>query len=427
MLRRLTIGVGVATVLGTSAWRGLVSEYFGRIDPVAWDAEHPAPPAPPVSLGRHRVEMSHTDRVVPSQGLPPEARVQTANNNLDVVRHRGRVYLAFRSAPSHFAGTETSIEVVSSADEKTWRFEGHFAPGYDLREPRFLSLGERLFLYVSRLGKNPFDFEPKGISVSELSDGRFGELEPVYQPGYIAWRARAIDGRGVVVAYGGGHNVYSFGTDPIEVELLSTTDGRTFTPLDPKRRAVLSGGASETDFTLLADGSLFAVARNEAGDVSGWGSKLCTAPADAIANWTCRSDPKKYDSPLVFSHDGEVYVVARRNRTTDGLYDVATGPRPYRTLRNQLAYITSAKRCALFRWHRTTNELGFVLDLPSRGDTCFPSVIDGSTPDEKVIYNYSSDVEGPDLPWAAGQRANTYVYRHVLRFHPHSPSAEASE
>lgn len=416
MLRRLTIGVGVATVLGTGAWRGLVSEYFGRIDPVEWDADHPAPPAPVPSLGLHRVEVSSTDRVVPSRGLPAEARVQTANNNLDVVRHEGRVYLAFRSAPSHFAGTETSIEVVSSEDEKHWRFEGHFAPGYDLREPRFLTLGKRLFLYVSRLGENPFDFEPKGVSVSEYGRDRFGDLEPVYQPGYIAWRAREIDGRGVVVMYGGGQNLYSFGTDPIDVELLTTTDGRHFAPLNPARRAVLSGGASETDFTLLEDGSLFAVARNEAGDASGWGSKLCTAPATDVSNWTCRSDPKKYDSPLVFSHDGEVYVVARRNRTDDGRYDVASGPRPYRTLRNQLAYITSAKRCALFRWNRESNELGFVLDLPSRGDTCFPSVIDGGNEHEKVLYNYSSDVEGPDLPWAAGQRAETFVYRHVLRF-----------
>jgi hypothetical protein len=33
-----------------------------------------------------------------------------------------------------------------------------------------------------------------------------------------------------------------------------------------------------------------------------------------------------------------------------------------------------------------------------------------------VIYDYSSDVEGPELPWSAGQRSPTYVYRHELAF-----------
>jgi hypothetical protein len=62
------------------------------------------------------------------------------------------------------------------------------------------------------------------------------------------------------------------------------------------------------------------------------------------------------------------------------------------------------------------DRLAFVLDLPSRGDTCFASALPGVRPDEVVIYDYSSDVHGPDLPWAAGQRRDTYVYRHVLRF-----------
>jgi hypothetical protein len=253
--------------------------------------------------------------------------------------------------------------------------------------------------------------------VSELGRGGFGPLEPVYEPGYIAWRARRDGDRGVVVAYGGGKNLYSFTTSaPMVVELLTTRDGRHFEPLDPVHPHVLTGGATETDFTHLPDGSLFAVARNEKGDDSGWGSKICTAPAQSPSTWSCRSDTRKFDSPLVFNHDGEAYMIARRNRTADGRYDVAGGPRIFRTLRNELAYITTAKRCSLFHYDRESGELGFVLDLPSRGDTCFPSVIEGSDPAELVVYDYSSDIHGPDLPWAAGQRARTFVYRHVLRF-----------
>lgn len=60
-----------------------------------------------------------TVQVVPGQGLPPDLPVQEANNNLDVVAHEGRVYLAFRTAPSHFASPDAAIHVVSSTDEET--------------------------------------------------------------------------------------------------------------------------------------------------------------------------------------------------------------------------------------------------------------------------------------------------------------------
>ena len=79
------------------------------------------------------------------------------------------------------------------------------------------------------------------------------------------------------------------------------------------------------------------------------------------------------------------------------------------------------------RWHTDhtfveETPLGAILravQLPSAGgDTCFASVIEGERPDELVVYNYSSDVEGPDLPWNEGQVAPTYIYRHVLRFAP---------
>jgi hypothetical protein len=60
--------------------------------------------------------------------------VRASNNNLDVVRHTdGSVYLAFRSAPHHFANPETAIYLVRSRDEETWEFQARFAVGSDLR------------------------------------------------------------------------------------------------------------------------------------------------------------------------------------------------------------------------------------------------------------------------------------------------------
>jgi hypothetical protein len=417
MRRKLVIATLALVLLGASTWHWAISEYFGRVDLERWEREHPCPPEPQQELGRHVVKVKSTERMVPSAGLPPEARIRQGNNNLDVIRHTdGRVYLAWRTAPSHFAGKQTAVNVVSSTDEKSWRFETRFETGRDLREPRFLSLGSRLFLYLAKLGDDPFDFEPEGIAVSERRDGRFLPLESVYKPGFIVWRARRIGEQAVLIVYGGGAGLYSYGDNPLSIELITTEDGRNFEPFNAARPVVARGGGSEADFALGHDGSLYGVIRNEAGDATGWGAKLCRAPAHDLSLWTCRPDRKKYDSPLVFEHDGEIYVIGRRNRTADGLYDVGSGPRAKRTLQNELSYIKEGKRCALFRWISGEDRLGFVLDLPSRGDTCFPSLLVGNVPNELVVYDYSSDISGPDLSWAAGQRRPTYIYRHVLEF-----------
>jgi hypothetical protein len=415
MFRRLTALFALSLVVGGLVfWSDIGLLLFGRCDAVAWAASNAPCAPPPVTLGRHSARVVETRRIVPSDGLPPAVDVKRSNNNLDVTRFGGRTYLAFRSADSHFAGDTTAIHVVSSDDERTWRPEARFALGRDLREPRWLPLNGRLFLYLSVLGSSSYAFEPEGVVVSELTSGNFGPLQPAGLPGRVAWRTRVIDGRGFMTAYHGGENLYSLGRKPMAVELYATADGRHWLPADPAHPVVSHGGGSEADFALLPGGSLFGVIRNEAGDEGGWGSKLCHASRAALGAWTCTSDTRKFDSPNVFVHDGEVYFFARRNLANDGRYDLGIGSGLLRMLRNQLSYITQAKRCALWRYDTATGKVGFVLDLPSRGDTCFASVLPGDAPDKVVVYDYSSDVDGPDLPWTAAQRRPTFVYRHVL-------------
>ena len=204
----------------------------------------------------------------------------------------------------------------------------------------------------------------------------------------------------------------------MDVDLLTTTDGRAWSPVGAGPRTVYRGGGSEADFTLGDDGTLYAVIRNELGDETGWGSKVCRAPAGSLARWTCRSDPRKYDSPLMFWHDGEAYLVARRNVTETGNYDLMQrdGDFTARVVRYQLDYRNRPKRCALWRYVQAEDRIAFVTDLPSRGDTCFAQVLDGASPDERVLYNYSSPIDGPDVPWWQGQQGETRIYRHVLRF-----------
>lgn len=385
----------------------------------------PLPDPPPAEPGRHDVEVVDTRRVVPSDGLPEETPILHSNNNLDVIRHDGRVFLAWRTAPDHFAGTETTIHVLSSTDEEVWTHETSFAIGTDLREPRWLSLGESLFLYVAELGADRLAFEPQGVKLSErTSDGSWSALEDVPGlEGAIAWRTRTERGTPYMTAYFGGEHIYLFDGEPLQVDLLTTADGRNWVPVVPSQPTVYEGGGSETDFVIGDDGTLFGVIRNEPGDENGWGSMICRAPAGDLASWDCHVDPRKYDSPLMFWHDGEAYLVGRRHVTETGHYDLMTGRGSHQTqtAANQRAYTTEPKRCSLWRYVQEEDRIAYLLDLPSGGDTCFPAWIRGEADDEIVLYDYSNDIEDEATarrPWNQGQIGRTYIYRHVLRFTP---------
>ncbi len=380
------------------------------------------PPPPPVELGKHNVAVQSTRQVVPGAGFPAEVKTGQSNNNLDIVRFEGRLYFAFRTSKDHFASAETSLYVVSTTDELTWRFEAKFTSEGDLREPRFLALGKELFLYLARLGTDPLKFEPKGTSVAKRrEDGTWADLVDIGKPGFIAWRTKVERGTPYMVAYVGGEHIYDFTGKPLSIELLTTRDGLAWTAPEGQDAVVSRGGGSETDFTITDDGTLYAVIRNEAGDETGFGSKICKAAPGKLGAWSCKNDPRKYDSPLVFRVDDEVYLIGRRNVTESGAYDLQKreGTIPAQELVNQLDYRGKPKRCSLWRYVKGEDRMAYVLDLPSKGDTCFAGITDGATPSERIVYNYSSPVDSPDDPaWGKGQIGPTNIYRHVLRFSP---------
>lgn len=352
--------------------------------------------------------------VVPSPGLPPEVELQEAANNLDVAEHGGEVFLAFRVAPSHFASRDAMLYVVRSDDQETWTFEASYWEQTDLREPRLLSLDGKLLLYFAVLGDNALDFEPEGMMVSErLGPGQWSEPEWLYDEGFIPWRTRVIDGSAYMVGYVGGENIYDFEEATEQVHFLSTTDGYDLQPVVPGQPVVHDGGVSEADFAVLDDGTLVAVGRNELGDEDGWGSKICRAAPGDWGNWTCAADPRKYDSPLVFrTAGGTVYLVGRRNLTETGNYDLFMrdlDPAD-QTLRYEIDYWQHPKRCSLWRVDPEALAVEFVFDLPSRGDTCFPSALDHGD-GRFTIYNYTSPLDGPDLTWIEGQTGETRIVR----------------
>jgi hypothetical protein len=377
---------------------------------------------------------------VPGDGLPTEIEILRSNNNLDTAVHEGKIFLAFRSAPTHFASPKARIYVISSEDgAKTWTYEATFARGRDVREPRLLAWNGRLFLYFFQAGTSPFSFSPERIYATErLGPREWSEPRPISEPGYVVWRTKVMRGpkrpdaaqdksakesRPLMVRYGGGGEMYSVagGHATLGVELLTTDDGFDWRPIDETRPVVYTGGGSEADFAFDADGVLWAVIRNEAGDSGGWGSKICTAPPDSPADWECTDDRRKFDSPLVFEHRGEVYLIARRNLApwAGGDFDLGWRflPRTAQWLAYELSYWITPKRTALYWIDRAQRTAVHIADLPSKGDTAFPALLEQDE-DSYLVFNYSSDIDGIDKPWIVGQLTPTAIYATELRFLP---------
>jgi hypothetical protein len=382
-------------------------------------AEAPVGPKAATHAPAASVSIEDFRQVVPGDGLPPEVQPQNSNNNLDVAWHDGRLYLAFRTAPTHFASDETEVYIVSSTDEQTWRFEGHIAMGTDLREPNLVSWNGTLTLYLAVLGTDPLAFEPQGTIYTQLVEpGTW--TEPVWHDldTLIAWRIKEMDGKLYLIGYTGGEGIYDPESDPIEIHWLTSDNAIDWVPASGGDPVVLTGGGSESDMVFLDDGDVLVVVRNEAGDEDGYGSKICRGPADNPSAWACAADPKKYDSPLLFLEGGTPWLVGRRNVTEDGAYDLGMDDlSPLDQYWNyQAEYWNNPKRCGLWQVDPDALTVAHVVDLPSKGDTCFPELVEGPAGGH-VLYNYSSDPDlEPDPAWFEGQLGPTQIYRQELVF-----------
>jgi hypothetical protein len=363
--------------------------------------------------------------VVPSDGLPKEVSVDVANNNLDVIWWKGRFWLAWRTGPYHFAAETVKMYVASSSDLRDWRLEGEVSLGTDVREPQLVILNDQLLFYYAELGKNALAFEPQGTWLLRYkSPGEWTEPVSVFESSFIPWRIRTVGDRLQVFGYTGGENIYEADGEPIDVHWLESSDGLNWYPVVQDQAVVLTGGSSETDAVVLADGTLIGVSRNEAGDSNGFGMKICRAESNALGDWTCVADKKKYDSPLVFEYAGRVFLIGRRNVTETGHYDLDQTELSFeqQSTVNQLDYSGQPKRCSLWTIDTTSLNVSFVLDLPSAGDTCFPEIIElGSG--RFIVFNYTSLLgQTEDPSWSTGQFEPTHIYHSVITV----PAANAS-
>jgi hypothetical protein len=365
----------------------------------------------PVDSKESPVEVSFSDLavVVPSDGLPSYVKVLTSNNNLDVVVFQGRVFLAFRTAPSHFASDKTKLYIVSSEDEKTWKYEGEFFLGRDLREPRFLAIKDKLFIYFAVLGKDPLKFEPGFTLFSLYQNNGWSETSSFPIPTFIPWRIKSFGDYAVMFGYAGGESVYNpTQAEKVKVYMLKTSDGVNWEPFWKNKEVIMEGGCSETDGEFDDNGDLYLVCRNELGDEFGFGSKICLAKKGNLDELICKADKRKFDSPLLFKYKSYIFLIARRNLSDNGFYDIAEeGSHFDRYLKNQIEYWNKPKRCSVWLIKKEDLTAEFLYDLPSKGDTCFPSIFFRN---EIIrLYNYTSDINGPDISWQQGQLLPTFI------------------
>jgi hypothetical protein len=340
--------------------------------------------------------------LVPGPGLPADLPLQASNNNCDAAHFSGRFYLAFRTGPHHFASPETELLILSSEDRETWTHEHTVHVGADLREPRFLVYKGRLFFYYFEAGTNPVAFEPRRIqAIERRADGTWSEPTPVYEPGFVVWRAKAHGGVAYMSVYKG--DLYKTRGRGAEVRLLRSLDGLSWAPISEAPQ-ITDDAASECAFAFTPDGGLVAVVRVEVA-----GSIVATAEPGDLANWTLVRSPHKYDSPLMLRRGDDYYLIARRNVAGRFLRYPEWLPGDLRKGLSLARYSLTRKRTCVYRVNVEEGRLEPLLDLPSSGDTAFPAVApmeDGRW----WLVNYSSPLDGPDLPWLAGQLRDTRLY-----------------
>lgn len=390
----------VALLLGTSACPGddPPPDLAPSDDPADWEVD------PAVS---YRIEVSEPRWVVPSAGLPAEVTPQNANNNVDILFFQDRLFMAWRTGPTHFASDEVVMYVVSSTDGGvTWDYEATVDMDTDLREPRLLALQGKLQLIFFQAGTDLVAFEPITMwRMHRRGRALWTEPEILVDGPEVPWRVKVRNGAAWMTSYAGEH--YGGGDARVEVYFKRSTDGLAWELVDGQP-FVYEGGVSEAAFEFDAGGSLWVVTRNEDCDDTGCGSHVCWAPADALGSWECpaQSDPERYDSPDLFRHGDDIYLVARRD--IDG---------PFGPDGDLVAYSLRPKTSALYRIDKPSRQVVHLMDLPGAGDTAFPSVrrLDAHS---FLVANYTSPLDDPSISWLSGQVGPTSLYLVTITFVP---------
>ena len=351
------------------------------------------------------IDPSGWEQLIPSDDIDVRITCQKSNNNLDAIKFRDRYFIAFRSAPSHFASKKTKLYVMSSdglealGEEEFWKLEHEIHLGNDMREPRFSIYKDSLRLYFFEGGKRPHKFEPQHIWMTKyLSTETWSDQRDMKLDGYVNWRLRQRSDTLYMSAYY-GKELYS-NTHLGDQRLFYSLDGDNWDPISEEAQ-LEHQGVEEGEFIFDPQGDLWGTARLE-----GDGAMVIHARANDLSDWEVSYTKDKYDSALLFEHHDGIYLIARRN--VDGNAS-KSGFRLY----NLLRYSFTKKKTALYQLNQVTMSIDWIKDLPSTGDTAFPGIIDLGE-GKFFLINYSNNIHGREMNWIKGQLRKTYIYKTTL-------------
>lgn len=365
-------------------------------------------------------ELSEPFWLIPSADLPQDVKPQYSNNNVSISVFNNRLYVAFRTGPTHFASKKTGMYIISSADGSNWKKEMELFIGKDVREPFLIPIDGKLHFYCFAAGTKMTAFEPDFISHYYISDdGNWTGPENVLDKGEVHWSLLNRNGKTYLSSYEGSH--YNLkGESKVSLNFKQTSNGKDFYPVGDSAR-VYFGGVSETAFEFDKEGNLWAVTRLEDGDKNGFGSQVVFADKNDWGNWQFpeTTDLNCYMSPKMFRHGDDLYLIARKQM----------GKKPFgkanrnlsmkkQRIRNWVGFSLSPKTTALYRINQKERKVEWVMNLPGAGDTAFPS-IQRLDKDLFLIANYSSPIKHrKKRSWLNGQLGHTGIYLQVISFTP---------
>jgi hypothetical protein len=319
------------------------------------------------------------------------------NENTDLVRHDGVIYLVHRTAVSQVLGPNSSLFVYTSKDDgKTFQNVAVIpAPiDRDIRDPHFYEVGGELWIKaLARLpvvSKRDSDVDTVAL-LSRSSDGKtWTSWEEMGPHTWSYWRIREHDGAYYTAAYEDGDK---------SVVLFSSQDGKAWTQ-GPVIYDVSTDTPLETELTFMPSGKLLALVRMDGtddellGDTGRLRTKICWADPP-YSSFSCPDEfsGERLDGPVSFFVGSRLFLIARRH--LQGL---------------------GKKRTALYEitgnfdgGPLTLQTLG---DFPSAGDTAYAGAVELADGRWLATY-YSGDLE-KDEGWIFGILDLTDIWRALI-------------
>lgn len=366
---------------------------------------------------QYQLTLSKTWWFTPSSVLPENIHPQRSNNNVSIHIFNHKLYLAFRTGPTHFASTKTGIYIISTGDGIHWEKEMEIFVQRDVREPFLIPIDGKLRFYFFAAGVSITSFQPEYIQMYSTSgDGKWEGPVDVLNKGEVHWSVLNRNQTTYMTSYAGSHYQLK-GDATVNLFFRKSDDGINWTPVGDSA-SVYFGGVSETAFEFDQKGNLWAVTRLEDGDHTGFGSHVAFAHAADLSNWAFpeKADPNCYMSPKMFRHGNEIYLIARK-QLGNKPFGRANKKRSmtFQRLVNWVGYSLSPKTTAIYRINQEKRSVEMVMALPGAGDTAFPSII-RLNEHQFLIANYTSHPKKENISWLGGQLRPTAIYLQIITF-----------